>query len=96
MDKLDYLLIKVAEESSEVGQAVSKCLRFGLSEVEPGKDGTDNLERLRLEITDLIAAWEDMCDEAEVDNSIHITDIYAAKTKSKRWLEFTEELGRLS
>lgn len=40
MNKQEYLLQCLAEEASEVVQAVSKCLRFGLNNEWPGYEGT--------------------------------------------------------
>ena len=95
MDRLDYYLVKIAEEGGEVTQAAAKCLRFGLKEVEPGKDCANNLERLRREVVDVIAAWETMCAEAGVSQYLPPEEIQSAKAKSHKWLEFTIELGRL-
>jgi hypothetical protein len=48
-----YLLICLMEECDEVSQRVSKALRFGLDEVQPGQS-LMNSERIGVELTDLV------------------------------------------
>lgn len=48
------LLTILAEECCEVGQRVSKALRFGIDEIQPGQDLT-NAERIMQEVGDLLA-----------------------------------------
>jgi hypothetical protein len=47
------LLTILLEECAEVQQRVTKVLRFGLLEVQPGQE-LDNRERLSLEVGDLM------------------------------------------
>jgi hypothetical protein len=54
MNRTEHLLTCLAEECAEVAQRVSKALRFGLSEVQPGQELT-NAERINLELDDLIS-----------------------------------------
>jgi len=56
MDVTQWLLCKVAEEAAEVGQRAMKAQQFGIEEVQEGQ-GKDNLERLRLEVNDLILTY---------------------------------------
>lgn len=46
MKRHEHLLSILAEECCEVGQRVSKALRFGLDEVQPGQD-LSNAERIK-------------------------------------------------
>ncbi len=55
------LLTILAEECCEVGQRVSKALRFGLMEVQPGQP-LSNAERISEELGDLLATAEEMND----------------------------------
>lgn len=59
MTHLEHLLTIGMEEAIEVAHRLSKCLRFGLHEVQPvetGGDGkTDNLQWVRQEYNDLRA-----------------------------------------
>jgi hypothetical protein len=57
MTKTQYLLVKVAEESAEIGQMALKCTHFGILEKQD-PNGATNIERLRNEITDLRAVIE--------------------------------------
>lgn len=55
------LLTILAEECCEVGQRVSKALRFGLAEVQPGQPLT-NIERLSEEVGDLLGVIDRLYD----------------------------------
>lgn len=54
MNRQEHLLECLSEECNEVGQRVSKALRFGLNEVEPGRV-LRNRDRIEEELRDLIA-----------------------------------------
>jgi NTP pyrophosphatase (non-canonical NTP hydrolase) len=53
-NKVNEILHILQEECAEVTQAISKCFRFGLDNVKPGKPLT-NAEHLEGEIGDLLA-----------------------------------------
>lgn len=53
MTETEILLCCLAEECAEVAQRVSKALRFGLGERQPGQP-LDNAERIVDELNDLI------------------------------------------
>jgi hypothetical protein len=57
MTREEHLLTIAAEECAEVAQRLSKALRFGLDEVQPGQSLT-NRERIRYEYSDLAAVLE--------------------------------------
>ena len=63
MNKLEYLFGLVQEEACEIGQAASKCNRF-----TPGHAHYEhsNLERLQIEITDLVTVLTMI--EEEINN----------------------------
>jgi hypothetical protein len=54
--RTEHLLTILAEECAEVAHRVSKAIRFGLEEVQPGQTLT-NAERVREEVYDLTAAY---------------------------------------
>jgi NTP pyrophosphatase (non-canonical NTP hydrolase) len=53
-EKEREILLVTQEECAEVTQAISKCFRFGLDQIKPGKSYT-NREHLEEELGDLIA-----------------------------------------
>lgn len=56
MNYKQYLLIKLAEECSELSQAAIKCSLFGYSSKDPREEnGNTNLEKMLLESLDLQA-----------------------------------------
>ena len=52
MNRTEHLLSCLAEECCEVGQRVSKALRFGLAEVQAGQP-LNNADRIVEELVDL-------------------------------------------
>lgn len=58
-NKENEILLITQEECAEVTQAISKCYRFGLDNVKPGKPKT-NREHLAEELGDL-QAMIDLC-----------------------------------
>ena len=57
MSQLQYLLGKLSEESSEVGQMAMKCQHFGIDEVYEIQE-LSNAERTHVEIDDMLAVIE--------------------------------------
>lgn len=53
MDVREHYLICLAEEANEVAHRISKALRFGMCEVQPGQERT-NKERIMDELRDLV------------------------------------------
>lgn len=62
MNRTEHLLTVLGEEGAEVAQRVSKALRFGLEEVQPGQPD-DNAERIRFEVYDLIGTYMILAEE---------------------------------
>jgi len=56
-NRLEHLLTVAAEECAEVAQRLSKALRFGLDEVQPGQM-LSNAERIAGEVSDLLATLQ--------------------------------------
>jgi len=74
----------LSEECAEVIQAISKCHRFGLDNLKPGKPKT-NCEHLEEEIGDLLA-MVDILLEMQVVSSASLESAKLAKIeKLKKW-----------
>jgi NTP pyrophosphatase (non-canonical NTP hydrolase) len=85
----------VAEEAVEVAQRATKALRFGTEEVQPGQ-ALSNLQRMRGELCDLLAAFEMVYDEAGHQFGIDLDAIAAKKAKVEKFLAYSRELGTLT
>ena len=74
----------LSEECAEVIQAISKCHRFGMDNVKPGKPKT-NREHLEEELGDLLA----MVDILLINNVVSWGNLHVAKRakieKLKKW-----------
>jgi hypothetical protein len=71
-----YLLIKLAEEASEVAQAAIKCSLFGYDSKDPREtDGESNLVKLQKELLDLTAVLGELTNfaafNAELDLDVN-------------------------
>ncbi len=76
MNKLHEVMNILSEECAEVIQAISKCHRFGLDNLKPGKFLT-NAQHLEVEIGDLLA----MIDLLECKGIITKTGLDKAKQR---------------
>lgn len=90
MDRKQHLLVTLAEECNEVAQRVSKALRFGLEEIEPGQS-LNNVERIEQEFADLTAVYE-MLYLSDPDE----TDKETKKAKVEKYLQYSNLLGTLN
>ena len=91
-DKEHELLLITQEECAEVTQAISKCFRFGMDQIKPGKSKT-NREHLEEELGDLVA----MIKLLSEFNIVKLDNIETASfnkiEKLKQWSNiFTEEV----
>jgi NTP pyrophosphatase (non-canonical NTP hydrolase) len=88
-NKLHEVMNILSEECAEVIQAVSKCHRFGLQNIKPGKPLT-NAQHLEGEIGDLLA----MVDLLKSNGVITEEGLNAAKQakieKLKQWSSIYE------
>lgn len=55
MNRQEYLLGKLAEESVEVGKEALKAQQFGLDSYHPDDPATSNRDRIAAELNDLLA-----------------------------------------
>lgn len=90
MDRTDLLLTSLAEESVEVAQRVTKALRFGLDDIQPGQQKT-NRERIMEEVHDLRGVLRKLGEEGVLDVGC---DIEAEDRKGRRVEEFDGFLDR--
>lgn len=93
MTKDEHMMITAAEECGEVAQRITKALRFGLEEIQPGQDLT-NAERIQYEFADLLGMYEEMMDAGLVKWPERY-QIDAKKEKYERFLERSREYGSL-
>jgi hypothetical protein len=84
MDKEREILLIAQEECAEVIQAISKCFRFGLDNVKPGKPHT-NREYLEEELGDLIAMLNIMCEQGMVNYDAVEAAAKQKVQKLKQW-----------
>lgn len=94
MNLQEHLLSCLAEECAEVAQRVSKALRFGLEEVQPGQP-MNNLERIALELNDLVAIKE-LLRENGVNLRIDHQAVEAKKVKVLKFADYARSQGALT
>lgn len=96
MTRNEHLLIILGEECAEVAQRVSKALRFGLSEVEPGEEAP-NAQRITAELKDLWA-MAIICAQAGLIPypQPSVTEIEAKRDKVERFFAISRAQGTLS
>jgi NTP pyrophosphatase (non-canonical NTP hydrolase) len=89
MNDLDFkalseTLLLVMEECSEVTQACSKIIRFGL---DNSYDGVSNRDHLQTEIGDLTYLFTFLMDKGIIDSNKVADACRAKQEKLKRWTE---------
>lgn len=100
MNKEKYLLTKIQEECAEVIHRATKAVRFGLNEVQKGQDKT-NLERLKDEILDLLAAFMVFEEETSIDINYHDFEKFQELVKMRierieKYMDYSREIGELN
>jgi hypothetical protein len=95
MNRQQYLLIKLAEEASEVAQIALKSAQFGLETTGPCQTKS-NVELLNGELNDLMALVEMLTEEGA--NGIDISDehIEAKKLKVNTFYGVSQNLGKVT
>lgn len=97
MTENEHLLSCLAEECAEVAQRVSKVLRFGLDEVQPGQE-LNNAQRLAGELIDLQAVLIMLQDRGIIPYPLvsNPDDAIAKKiAKVHKYMDLARELGTL-
>jgi NTP pyrophosphatase (non-canonical NTP hydrolase) len=91
MTRKEHLMVCLVEECNEVIHALSKCLRFGPHEIWPKMNET-NIERVRVELNDLIAVAAMLVDEG-FDLDLDSGEIEAKKEKVEKYIKYAQSLG---
>ena len=86
-----YLLVKLAEEASEIAQIALKTAQFGVHEKYHKLD-EDNLERISGEFNDLLGVIELLRDNNVYINT-NFDKIADKKIKVKKYLKYSQDLG---
>lgn len=93
-----YLLVKLAEECNEVAQRALKQVQFGADEVQEGQSLT-NEERLRLELTDLMAVRQLLVESGELRKNDPVTAVerfLSKNAKVEKYLKYSQSLGQVA
>lgn len=89
-----FLLMKLAEEASEIAQIALKTAQFGMTEKHPDLP-LNNKERIHLELNDLLA----IVDELNSWSQFGFKEDYAAKVnkieKLNKYLGYSIRLGKV-
>lgn len=91
MNDKDYeTLLITLEECAEVTQAISKCFRFGIDQIKPGKPKT-NREHLEEEIGDLMCMIDIMIQRGIISNENVVTARANKMNKLIQWSNLFKE-----
>lgn len=94
MNKMEHLLICLAEEAAEMQQAACKALRFGLDDGHP--DGqTTNAEDIMKEYTDLIAIMTMLFEAGIIKDFNMDRAIELKREKVLGYMDYARERGTL-
>ncbi|WP_151732542.1 hypothetical protein [Acinetobacter ursingii] len=89
-----FLLLKLAEEASEIAQIALKTAQFGMTEKHPDME-LNNKERIHLELNDLLA----VVDELNTWSQFRFKENYTAKInkieKMRTYLGYSIGLGKV-
>lgn len=96
MTRTQYLLICLMEEAAEVQQRASKALRFGLDEIQPGQE-LSNEQRLIGEMHDFAAVASMLAVEGIVkpDKEGGENASQAKRKKVEKFMRYSLDLGVL-
>jgi hypothetical protein len=97
MNRTEHLLTTLGEEACEIAGRVSKSLRFGLDEVQPGQP-LSNRERIIDEFHDMIGMMEMLVGEGVFPANYMPTNdrILAKIAKVEKFMAISREQGVLS
>lgn len=94
MTETEHLLECFAEECLEVAQRVTKANRFGLGEVQPGQELT-NEQRIVGELNDLMGVLEMLRERHIITTPLSRDAMDAKKLKVAKFMGYARELGTL-
>lgn len=92
MNRLQYLLTKLAEEASEISQIALKAQQFGLDSVSP-KTGESNRGAIKKEVNDLLGVLWPLHSEFELNTLADRGLIMDKVTKLNKYFEICKDLG---
>ncbi len=92
MSQLQHLLVKLAEEGSEIAQIALKTSQFGAHEIMPGQPHT-NFQRCHQELDDLFAVVELLNDNHGFNYVPDTGRRDAKKAKLAKYLGYSIHLG---
>ena len=97
MNRKEHLLTITAEECVETAQRISKALRFGMQEGEPGQDMT-NAERIMEEYADIAAMFDMLVDEGVIvfDSEGFYKRVQYKKKNVEKYLLYSKQCGTLT
>lgn len=96
MNRQEHLLSCLAEECAEVAQRVSKALRFGLGEVQPGQP-LRNSDRIEEELRDLFAVASILAAEGVIGWCLpEQSEVSRKAEKIERFMAISREQGVLA
>jgi NTP pyrophosphatase (non-canonical NTP hydrolase) len=94
MNRLQYLLTKLAEEASEVAQIALKTQQFGLEEICPNLPYT-NKERIYQELDDLNGVLEMLALEFDFQYIVNRKAIMAKIGKVNKYYGYSKQLKQV-
>lgn len=94
MNTREHLLTILAEECAEVAQRVTKALRFGLTEIQPGQDKS-NADRINEEMGDLLGVYRMLEDRKELP-PVRAHQIEAKVRQVNTFLGYSAQCGTLN
>ena len=94
MNISEHLLTCLIEECSEIQQAASKALRFGLDDGHPEKT-TTNAEDIAKECVDLVAVIEMLEEAGIIDRIRTLQGIEHKKAKVRHYMGYAKRRGTL-
>lgn len=92
MNRLQFLLIKLAEEASEISQISLKTAQFGLDEVYTAET---NQQRVHAEINDLLAIVELLNKEYNFKFEPNLETQARKLEKMDYYFEYSKKLGTI-
>lgn len=90
-----FLLMKLAEEASEVSQIALKTIQFGMQEHCPGLS-LNNKERIHEELNDLLGIVELLNRTMSFGFKVDNTAIDKKIIKVNKYLKYSVDLGKVS
>lgn len=95
MNRLQYLLTKLAEEASEVAQIALKTQQFGLDEIYPA-NGYSNRDRCHQELDDFNGIIKMLNDEFNFNYFVNDYRVAVKADKVDKYYEYSRDLGMIN